>query len=428
MSEQEQPIEWGQSSAVAASRPASLWRNPDFVKLWSAQTISAIGSKVSFLALPLTAAVALQASPVEMGYLTAAGALPALLFGLFIGVWVDRQQRRPLLVLADVGRGLLLLLIPLMAGLGWLQMSGLIGITFLTGVLSLLFSAADHAYLPTLVRREQLLEANSKLEFSRAAAEIAGPTLAGWLIQLCSAPGALVVDALSFLLSGLGLGLIRQPEPLPGAVQPERSLRHEMGAGLHLLLRHPILRTLTATAATITFFNAALEAIYLLYMSRHLGLSVGWIGLIFGAGSVGFLVGALFPNWLLHRLGLGPTLILGLGLAMLSDFTLPLVAGPQPLVIALLIGAQICFGLGLTCYSVSQTSLRQILTPEEMLGRVNGTLNFVTAGLLPLGALAGGLLGEWIGLRPTLLLAASGELLALVWLLLSPVRSLRQLR
>lgn len=403
----------------------SLWQDSDFIKLWSAQTVSAIGSKVSFLALPMTALLMLQATPVEMGYLAAAGSLPSLLFGLLAGVWVDRRKRRSLLVLADGGRALLLLLIPLTAWLGLLNMPLLYTIIFLTGLFSLLFGTAYHAYLPSLVRREQLVEANSKLEFSRTAAEIIGPTLAGWLVQVVSAPAAILVDAFSFLLSGLCLGAIRQPEVAPKLDGEANHLWREMGAGIRQLFGNATLRAITLATATLSFFNAMLEALYLLYMTNSLGLSAALIGLIFSAGSLGFLMGALLPNRMVSRFGLGPTLMAGLGLLTLSDFILPLARGPQPLIIALLIVAQICFGCGLTFYNIGQVSLRQAVTPEQMLGRMNGTLDFVVAGLIPIGALVGGLLGERLGLRPTLLLAASGELLAVVWLLISPVRTAR---
>lgn len=410
---------------MATFDKAGLWRNPDFVKLWSAQTISAIGSKVTFLALPWTAALVLQATPVEMGYLAVAGSLPGLLFGLPVGVWVDRSKRRSLLVLADLGRGLLLLLIPLALWLGLLQMPLLYGVIFLTGVFSLLFGAADHAYLPTVVRREQLVDANSQLAVSRSAAEIAGLPLAGWLIQLVTAPVAILVDGISFLLSGLLLGLIRQPEAQPARHAEDGHFFQEIGAGLALLYKDHTLWTITVATAIISFFNAALEAIYLLYMTRNLALSAWWIGLIFGVGSVGFLVGALLLTYLVRRFGLGPTMILGLLLLALADMIFPLVSGPQPLVIALLTLSQVGFGFGLTFYNVSKDSLRQAITPDHMLGRMNATLDFTVAALIPLGALVGGLLGEWLGLRTTLLLAAGGELLAVVWLLFSPVRTLR---
>lgn len=414
----------GQEERNGAAAP-NLWRNRDFIKFWSAHTISAIGSKVTFLALPLTAALVLQATPVEMGYLSVAGSLPGLLFGLLVGVWVDRRRRRGLLVLADVGRGVLLLLIPLAAWLGLLQMSLLYGVLFLTGALSLLFGAADHAYLPSLVRREALVDANSKLAISRSAAEIVGPTLAGWLIQVATAPVAILVDALSFLLSGLLLSFIRQPEVAPVRHVEDGHFWQESSAGLRLLGKDRTLRAITVATAIISFFNAALEAIYLLYMTRDLALSAWWIGVIFGAGSVGFLIGALLPTYVVRRLGLGPTMIAGLLLLALADFMLPLAGGPQLLVIILLIIAQICFGFGLTFYNVSQDTLRQAITPDHLLGRVSATLDFTVAALIPLGALIGGLLGEWMGLRPTLFLAAGGELLAVVWLLFSPVRTLQ---
>ncbi|MEZ4684326.1 MAG: MFS transporter [Caldilineaceae bacterium] len=360
-----------------------------------------------------------------MGYLSAAGALPGLLLSLLAGVWVDRNQRRSLLILADIGRGLLLLLIPLMAWLGALHITLLYAILFLTGTFDLLFGAAYHAYLPALVTRPQLVEANSKLEISRSAAEIAGPTLGGWLIQLFSAPLAILVDASSFFLSALALSTIRQPEAAPTASDQDEPLLRQLSAGVRLLLTNRILLAITISTGIATFFNAALEAVYLLYMTRVLGLSSGLIGMIFGAGSVGFLVGALLPGWLAKRIGLGPMLIAGMVVLAVSDFVLPLASGAQPLVVALLIGAQISFGLGLTLYNVGQVSLRQSITPDHLLGRMNATLNFAVAGLIPLGALLGGWAGEWLGLRETLLFAAGGELLAVVWLVLSPVYKLR---
>jgi Na+/melibiose symporter-like transporter len=410
---------------MATFDKANLWRNPDFVKLWSAHTISATGSKVTLLALPLTAVLVLQATPAQMGYLAVAGSLPGLLFGLLVGVWVDRRRRRGLLVLADVGRGLLLLAIPLAAWLGWLQMSWLYGIIFLTGTLTLIFGAAYHAYLPSLVPREQLLDANSNLEISRSAAEITGPTLAGWLIQVATAPVAILVDALSFLLSGWLVSAIRQPEAPPLRHAEDGHFSQEISAGLRLLYQNRTLWAITIATAIISFFNAAIEAIYLLYMTHDLALSAWWIGIIFGAGSVGFLVGALLPVYLVRRLGLGPTMILGLLLLAIADLIFPLVSGPQPLVIALLTLSQVSFGFGLTFYNVSKESLQQSITPAHMLGRMSATLDFTVAALIPLGALVGGLLGEWLGLRTTLFLAAGGELLAVVWLLFSPVRRSR---
>lgn len=401
-----------------------LWQNSDFLKLWGAQIISTVGSKVSFLALPLVATVTLQATPLQMGYLSAIGSLPGLLLGLFAGVWIDREKRRPLLIAADIGRGLLLLVIPLAAYFGFLDMPLLYGVIFLTGTLGLLFSISS--YLPSLVPRAQLVEANSKLAVSSSAAEIAGPTLGGWLVQTLGAPIAMGFDAISFLLSALCLGLIRKPEPVPKPLETQTGVWREIGEGLHLILHQPTLRALTMSISTVSFFNATLEAVYLLYMTRNLNLAPSLIGLIFGAGSVGFLLGALLPAYLTSRVSLGGTIISGLFLTAASDFILPLAAGPQLLIVALLISGQICFGLGLTLFNVGQMSLRQAVTPDELQGRMNSTINVAVGGAILLGALLGGVLGERIGLRPTLLVAASGELLSVLWLIFSPVRTLHQ--
>lgn len=330
---------------------SSLWKHRDFIKLWGTQTTSAIGSRVSFLALPLTAVLILQATPAQMGYLSAVGALPGLLFGLFIGVWVDQRKRRPLLVLADVGRGLLLLVIPLAAWLGFLHITVLYAILFSTGTLSRLFDAAYHAYLPSMVQRKQLVDANSKLELSRSAAEIAGPSLGGWLVQVITAPVAILVDSCSFFLSAFFLRTIRQPESAPILADKDEPWLPQLWAGVRLLMENRMLLLITVSTAIAIFFNAALEALYLLYMSDNLELSSSLIGIIFGTGSVGFVVGALLPNRLTKRFGLGPTLIAGMIILAASDFVLPLAAGPKPVIVLLLIASQIFFGLGLTLFN-----------------------------------------------------------------------------
>jgi MFS family permease len=401
-----------------------LWQNSDFLKLWGSQIISTVGSKITFLALPLVATVTLQATAIQMGYLAAIGSLPGLLLGLFAGVWIDREKRRPLLIAADIGRGLLLLVIPLAAYLGFLNMLLLYAVIFLTGTLGLLFSISS--YLPSLVPRPQLVEANSKLAVSSSAAEIVGPTLGGWLVQALGAPIAMGFDAASFLISALCLGLIRKPEPRPKPLETQTGVWREIGEGLRLIWHQPTLRALTMSISTVSFFNAALEAVYLLYMTRNLNLAPSLIGLIFGVGSLGFLLGALLPARMSKQFSLGGTIIGGLFLTAALDFILPLAAGPQLFIVALLMSGQICFGLGLTLFNVGQMSLRQAVTPDELQGRMNSTINVAVGGAILLGALVGGVLGERIGLRPTLLAAASGELLSVLWLIFSPVRTIHQ--
>jgi MFS family permease len=400
---------------------ASLWRDADFRRLWLAQTISLLGSQVSFLALPLVAINTLAATPVQMGLLTALGALPVLLLGPFIGIWADRHRRRSMLISSDLARGLLLLTIPLAALSGNLRIELLYLVTLLGGTLALWFDVAYRAYLPALVGRTRLLDANSKLEMSRSAAEIGGPGVAGGLIQWLTGPIAIFLDAVSFWLAAILIVRIRTPEAPPTAEKEDEAIGGALAAGVTLILRHPLLRALAGCLATIGLFNAMLEAVALLFLTRQLGLTPGMLGVIFEAGNVGFLVGALLPERLTHSLGSGRALMVGLALFGMGDLIFALMAGPTFIVVTLLVIAQFGFGLGYTIFNVIHVSLRQTLTPDDMQGRVHATMILVLQGCAPLGALLGGLLGEWVGLRPTLILASLGELSALLWLWASPL-------
>jgi MFS family permease len=401
-------------SVAFDGRSATLWRHADFRRLWLGQTISAFGSQVTLLALPLTAATVLDAGPGQMGLLGAAGALPALTLGLLIGVWVDRRRRLPVLIGADLARAALLLTIPLAALFDVLSFALLLVVAMLVGGCTLVFDIAYRAYLPALVARERLVDGNSKLELSRSSAEVGGPALAGGLLQFMRAPLAVAFDAASFLGSALALWRIRSAEPLPAPTGG--SARREIGEGLRLVTAQPLLRAVMSATATVVFFSTALEAVFLLYLVRELDLPAGLLGLIFAGGSVGFVLGALLPERVGRRFGLGVSLLISLALMGLSDLTLPLLRGPHALVVPLLVGAQFVFGVGLTLYNVNQLSLRQRIVPDHLLGRVNATEQVLVRGLAPLGALLGGALGIAFGLRTTLVIAALGELLAVGWI------------
>ena len=411
------------------SPTASLWKNADFMKLWAGQTISQVGSQVTFLALPLVAVLALEATPFEMGLLTAAGAIPTLLAGLHAGALVDRRRRRPILIGGDLGRAALLALIPLAWSLDLLSMGLLYAIALGGGLLSLFFDLAYQAFLPTIVPRERLVEGNAKLELSRTVAEIGGPGLAGGLIQLLTAPIAILLDACSYLGSALMIAWIRVKEPPPLRTDRPRRLLAEIREGLALVFGDERLRALVGGGALIGFFNAALEAVFVLYIARQLGVGPALLGAIFAAGSVGFLVGAFLPVRAARRVGMGPATAGGVALAGASDFLVPLAGAGGSLwgIVALLTAAQFLFGIGVTVFNVNQSSLRQAIVPGHLMGRATATGRVLTSALIPLGALLGGLLGELIGLRATLVLAAVGELLAALWLWRSPLRALREL-
>ena len=417
-------------SRLLRERFSGLWRHPDFLKLWVGQTISVFGTQITLLALPLTAVLMLDASAAQMGLLGAAERAPFLLVGLFAGVWVDRLRRRPILIGADLGRAALLGWIPLAAAFGWLRIEHLYVVGFLAGVLTVFFDVAYMAYLPALVRREQLVEGNSKLEVSNSVAMIAGPGLAGGLVQLVTAPVAIVVDALSYLGSALSLAFIRRPEPAPRAVGARpvgpQGFWGEIGEGLRVVLGNPLLRAIAGCTGTSNLFSNVLFTVFVLYATRELGIGPAALGLIFAAVGPGSLLGALLAGPLARRFGLGPTIVGSIFVSGVSAFLIPLAGGPPAAAIALLAAASFLGGLGGPVYNISQVSLRQAIVPGRLQGRMNATMRFLVWGTMPIGSLLGGFLGETVGLRPTMLVGALGMTLTTLWVLLSPVRALRE--
>ncbi len=403
----------------------SLWRNADFLKLWAGQTVSQFGSQVTVVALPLTAALTLHASAAQMGFLAASGTAPFLLIGLFAGVWVDQMRRRPILIATDIGRFALLLVIPALALLDALTITALFVIAFLVGILTVFFDVAYQSFLPALVGRTHLVDGNGKLEMTRSAAQIAGPGVAGALVQLTTAPIAIVVDALSFLASVLFLGALRTAEPAPAPPGARRRVGAEIGEGLRAVLDDPVLRATMGSAGTVNIFGSLLFAVFVLYAIR-LGIGAGLLGLIFAVGNVGYLAGAFLTRPITRRLGIGPTIGAGLVIMTVCGLLVPIASGPLAVSVPCLMIAQFARGFGGTLFNINNVSLRQTITPDHLLGRVNATSRFVSTGALTIGSLAGGTLGAAFGLRPTLVVGAVGGLFAVVWILCSPVRTLRE--
>jgi MFS family permease len=408
-------------------RGTSLWRHRDFMRLWSAETISQLGSQVTLLALPLAAILILDATAFQVGALSSIEFAPFLLVGLPAGVWVDRLRRRPILIAGDLGRAVVLASIPIAYWLDALTMLHLYAAAFLTGICTVFFDVAYQSYLPSLVEREQLTEGNAKLEISRSGAQLAGPGIAGALVQALTAPVAIVADAVSYLGSALFVIRIRRPEPdVPAPAAEDRPrMRSQIMEGLRYVLGHPLLRPIAACTALSNLFSAMVTAILILFAVRVLGLTAGLIGIALAIGNVGFLAGALVADRIARRVGLGRAIIGSALLFGLAGFAYPL-ATPETAV-GLLVAGGVLFGFGGVVYNVNQVSLRQAITPGRMQGRMNATMRFVVWGTLPIGALAGGALGGTIGLRPTLWIAALGGVLSFVPPLLSPVRTLRSM-
>jgi len=405
--------------------PGGLLRDPDFLKLWFGQAVSRIGSQVTLVGVPLTAILLLGASPLQMGALAGVSAAPVLLFGLFAGAWADRLRRRPILIAADLGRAAVLAVIPLAAMLGRLTMTHLYVVATLSGFLTVLFDVSYQAYLPSLVERENIVEGNSRLALTESLAEIAGPSLTGALVQLITAPMAILCDAVSFAASAVSLWLIRKPEPPPTrALAPH--MGREIAEGLRTVWRDPLLQPLAGRSAMAAFFLGFGSSLYFLFVTRELGLTAVLLGLVISAGGLSNLAGAFLAGRIASRWGVGRTLVgsaLVIGLAMLA---VPLARGSVAVCTAILIASQLC-DAAWPVFSINQTSLRQAITPHHLLGRVNAATHLLFHGILPLGALAGGAIAEAIGARNTLLMAACAILLSTLWLVCSPVRCLRDL-
>ena len=413
------------------SKAGGLSKNPDFTKLWVGETVSMFGSQISYIALPLTAVILLHAEPGQMGILQAVSFAPFLLLTLFAGVWVDRKRRRPILILTNVGRGVLLALIPLLALLGWLNMLQLYVIALLVGALTVFFELAYQSYLPALVRQDELVEGNSKLQTSASVSGLGGPGIAGMLMEVLSAPFALLADAFSFLFSAFMMARIRKPEPAPERIHQSGGFWsggfwREMRQGVSLVFRNRFLRTFALEAGTYNFFWNMLEAVYILYLVRELGATPLVIGLLFTMGSIGSLIGALVAARWADRFGIGWAMTGSMALGCLAPVLIPFagdgVWGPWLVGAAFFIG-----GVGVTASVVHVVSFRQTVTPTHLLGRMNGSYRFLTWGVIPIGALLGGFLGEAIGLRAALAVGAAGMSLAWLWVLFSPIPRLRTL-
>jgi MFS family permease len=395
----------------------------DFRLLWGGETVSELGSQVSLLAIPLLAVRTLHATTFQVGLLTAAETAAFLIVGLPAGVWVDRIRRHWVMIAADLGRVLVLGSIPVAYALGALTMVQLIVVTLVTGILTVFFDVAYQSYLPSLVGREHLVEGNAKLTGSAQVATVAGPSIAGGLVQAIGSSYAIVVDSLSFLVSALAVAGIRTPEPKPEIPEGGHpSLRHDMAEGLRFVFHNALLRAIACTTASSNLASGIAAAVEVVFLVRTVHASPAVIGLLFTLGGVGGVLGALVAGPLARRIGGARATIVGI----LSNVGALLIPLTQPKAGLLFFGIGMLFvGFGATVYNVNQVSFRQRLCPDRLLGRMNATMRFVVWGVLPIGALIGGLLGTVIGLRPTLWIGAAGEAVAGVWLLASPMRSMR---
>jgi len=413
-----------------ARRP-NLFRHPNFRKLWIGDTVSQFGTQVSQLAIPLVAIIFLKASAFEVALLGTVEFLPFLLFTLPAGAWVDRLQRRPILITGDLGRALCLISIPIAYELGVLTIAQLYVVGFAMGVLTVFFDVSYQSYLPSLVNRDQLVEGNAKLQASQSAAQILGPGFGGYLIGILTAPVAVIVDAVSYLASALFVFTIKGSEPpIPPSEGPRgsrtdrlRGFGSEIKEGLAFVLGHPYLRMIAAATGSSNLFGNVATGIYLVYVVRVLGLDALRIGLIFSLGSIGTFVGALVANRIASRIGVGRTTILAMAINGPSVFLIAIapVGAAEPFLIA----SAAFGGFGALVYNINQISFRQAITPERMQGRMNATMRFLVWGTIPIGSVISGVLATIFGLSATIWVGAILSFTPVLFLVFSPIRSIK---
>ena len=415
-----------QPAAGAEVRPrrGGLWHHLDFRRLWIGETVSQFGTQVTFLALPLVAILVVHASTFEVGLLTALDTLGFLVVGLPAGAWVDRMRFRSVLIVNDLVRAVALGSIPLTYALDVLTIGQLYVVAVIAGVSTVFFDVAYQSYLPDLIDRRDLVEGNAKLQASESVSQIAGPSLGGVLIQALSAPGAILVDAVSFLWSAGWVGAIqtRRPKPEP---KPDRHLGREIKEGVVFVVRNKMLRSIAMCTGSSNLFSSMIFAVFYVLLARDLGVSAGIIGLIMSTSAIGGLLGSFVASRFAKRVGQGPAIWMSALVFGPTGFVAPFVHKDWSLV--LLAAAQIVMWASVVVYNITQVSFRQGLCPPNLLGRMNATMRFLVWGTMPLGGLIGGVLGETIGVRETLLVAAIGG--ALTWLpvYLSPLRNMREL-
>jgi MFS family permease len=416
-------LELTEAASERGSRIPAVLREREFRRFWAGESVSLFGDQITLIALPLTGVLALHASAAQMGYLTAAGIAPALFFSLHAGAWLDRYgHRRHAMIVTVIGRAALLVTIPIAYWLDILTLAQLYVVAFLIGTLSTLFFVAYTTLFVSLVPRERYLEANALLNGSRAFSFVGGPSVGGLLVQAFSAPGALILDAVSFLVSSLTLGSIKPVEP-----PTEEAESGHIKAGLRYLWRSPVIRASLLATATVNFFNFVFWALWMLYAVRTLHVRPGVLGLVLGAASIGGVLGSVFTGRISRRFGVGPTFVFSCVLFTAPLVLVPLARGPYSLVLLFLFAAEFFSGFGVMLLDIVGGSIKTALIPDRLRARVAGAYMVVNYGVRPLGALLGGALGTWIGLRPTLWIASTAAIAGVLWLLPSPLMRMREL-
>lgn len=415
-------------SSLIGGRHSALWRNPNFLHLWSAETVAQFGHQLSIVALPLIAALTLHANALEMGLLAAAGQFPRLVIGFFAGAWVDRLPRQPIMRAMDFGRALTYALIPLAALVGVLNFWLLLAIALIGGCQAVFFDAAWSAIIPHLVERAHLSDANGKLMASVSLAQVLGPALAGTLIAWLTGPMVMTITALTFALSGWFITMIRTEEPRrPRDAENPTKLLQEVREGFRELLGSRIVRPLTTSAAVLNLGGWIFLSVYVLYMTDDLGLSASGVGLVFACGGAGALVGSMIAAPLANRFGVGRTILGGALVFGTGNLLVPLAILVPDHALPLVIASETVAWLSLQVFNINRFSLRQALTPDHLLGRVSSSTLTIIGGVQMLGSLLGGVIGLVFSVHVALVIGTIGMFVAAWWIWDSPVPGIREI-
>ena len=410
----------------AGERAPALWSDRTFLAVWSASTISIFGSLITRTALPFAAILVLGAGPLEISAIRSAELIASLVVGLFAGAWVDRLLRRPIMIWADLGRAVLLGSIPVAAVLGFMGMPHLVLVAFAAAILSTFFDVADRSYLPSIVSPKRLVAANSALTASASVAEFTSFGIGGFLIKIFTAPVAIAIDAVSFVVSAILLATIRKKEPPPKPAADREPVLHEIRDGMRIVAGSPVLRALALAHGGTHILWGIYGTSYLLFATYDLDLDPAAIGVIAGVGGFGSLLGSLAAPVMVRRFGIGRSILLGMVGFTLGNALIPLAPSHAVLLgAAFLIGQQLIGDSFATVYEIVEVSLTQASVGERVMGRVNATIGTFTTLLTLAGAVGGGIIAELFGLRAAFAVGLLGAVAAILVVWFSPIRHIR---
>ena len=412
--------------STSTARKGSLWRDRNFLTLWSGQALSQFGAQITELAIPVLAVLALNATEWEVGLLSAAQVAAFLIVGLPAGAWIDRMRKRHVMIVADAVRAVALATLPLLAVLGVLEIWHMIAVALVMGVATVFFDVSNQSIVPSLVRPAQIAEANGKLQSTEQLAGLAGPAFGGWLIGVLAAPLAILITVATYLASFGALLFTRDHEQLR-APEDHKPLVHEIGEGLRWVFGNPLLRRIVLTTGTANFFGTVATTLLPIFVLRELGLTPQMLGVVFSLSAVGGLLGAVATPRIVAKIGEARAIPLSAILFSVVPFFLPAISLVPALAFPLLVTQFFLGSFTVLLYNITQVTFRQRITPPRLLGRMNASVRFVVWGVMPIAALLAGALGTWIGTVPALWIAAFGELFACLFVVIGPFWGMREL-